>query len=114
MLHVFHILNYLFILEIDPTANALSIAALGCLCLVNDLPFSNNSNFSFENIRMSTRMRLDKIALRALNVFPTSTDRNKQSSLYGILNQCKTAMGSRLLTAWLTHPLVNLDEISII
>lgn len=37
---------------------------------------------------------------------------NKNTTLYGLLNKCKTAQGSRLLASWLKQPLVNLHEIS--
>lgn len=36
---------------------------------------------------------------------------NKNMSLYGLLNRCKTAQGMRLLNRWLKQPLVNLHEI---
>lgn len=36
---------------------------------------------------------------------------NKNMSLYGLLNKCKTSQGMRLLTQWLKQPLVNLHDI---
>jgi DNA mismatch repair protein MutS len=33
-------------------------------------------------------------------------------SLYSVLNRCKTPMGRRLLREWITHPLINLDDIA--
>ena len=36
---------------------------------------------------------------------------NKNTTLFGLLNKCKTAQGSRLLGSWLKQPLVNLHEI---
>lgn len=38
---------------------------------------------------------LDNNAARSLNVFPSVSDSNTLSSLYGILNKCKTHAGSR-------------------
>lgn len=35
----------------------------------------------------------------------------KNTSLHSLLNKCKTAQGSRLLSTWLKQPLVNLHEI---
>jgi DNA mismatch repair protein MSH2 len=32
--------------------------------------------------------------------------------VYGLLNQCRTSQGSRLLGEWLMQPLLNLEEIS--
>lgn len=36
---------------------------------------------------------------------------NKNTTLFGLLNKCKTAQGSRLLGSWLKQPLVNRHEI---
>ncbi|KAJ7821436.1 hypothetical protein B0H14DRAFT_3733814 [Mycena olivaceomarginata] len=59
-------------------------------------------------------MKLDASALRALNLVEAqgnsgSTTRN--TTLLGLLNKCKTAQGTRLLSTWLKQPLVNLHEI---
>lgn len=58
-------------------------------------------------------MRLDGPALAALNLMPSPSDGpNKNTSLYGLLNKCQTAQGSRLFAQWLKQPLLNLDEIN--
>lgn len=58
-------------------------------------------------------MRLDGSALTALNLLPTAEDGPKKStSVYGLLNQCKTAQGSRLFAQWLKQPLLSLHEIT--
>ena len=57
-------------------------------------------------------MRLDASALTALNLMPSPREgSNKTMSLYGLLNKCKTAQGSRLLMQWLKQPLLSLEEI---
>ena len=57
-------------------------------------------------------MRLDASALNALNLMPSPQEgSNKTMSLYGLLNKCKTAQGSRLLVQWLKQPLLNIQEI---
>ncbi|MDR3254056.1 MAG: DNA mismatch repair protein MutS [Synergistaceae bacterium] len=35
-----------------------------------------------------------------------------ETSLYSVLNRCKTPMGKRLLREWIIHPLINLDTIA--
>ncbi|GHJ90150.1 hypothetical protein NliqN6_6552 [Naganishia liquefaciens] len=62
---------------------------------------------------LSQYMKLDASALKALNLMPNPLELggNKNMSLYGLLNHCKTAQGQRLLAMWLKQPLVNLHEI---
>lgn len=36
----------------------------------------------------------------------------KSSSLYGVLNNCRTAQGQRLLMQWLKQPLTDIAKIS--
>jgi DNA mismatch repair protein MSH2 len=60
---------------------------------------------------LSQYMRLDASAVRALNLMPGPRDGSKNMSLYGLLNKCKTAIGTRLLGQWLKQPLMSLEEI---
>ncbi|RAL64672.1 hypothetical protein DID88_001705 [Monilinia fructigena] len=55
-------------------------------------------------------MKLDAAALKALNLILTERW-SKTMSLYGLLNHCKTPVGSRLLAQWLKQPLMSLEEI---
>jgi DNA mismatch repair protein MSH2 len=58
-------------------------------------------------------MRLDGPALAALNLMPNAQDGpTKNTSLYGLLNKCRTAQGSRLFAQWLKQPLLSLNEIT--
>jgi DNA mismatch repair protein MSH2 len=45
-------------------------------------------------------------ALKALNVFPQSSDgvSGQAGSIFGMLNQCRTSIGARLLKKWLKQP----------
>ena len=58
--------------------------------------------------------KLDVAALKALNVFPSNYDviSGSAGSLYGLLNQCKTTIGSRLLKKWLKQPTTERNEIN--
>ncbi|KAI8818608.1 muts domain V-domain-containing protein [Fimicolochytrium jonesii] len=91
--------------------------AMGCVaCLIKYLGLlSVETNFHQYTLRLydlSQYMKLDAAAVRALNLMPGPQDgSNKSMSLYGLLNKCKTAQGSRLLAQWLKQPLMSLPEI---
>ncbi|KAJ1026916.1 hypothetical protein NDA16_002209 [Ustilago loliicola] len=73
-------------------------------------------NFGQYTIRthdLSQYLRLDNSALRALNLFPEpgQTGSSKNTSVYGLLNRCRTGQGQRLLGQWLKQPLVNVHAI---
>jgi DNA mismatch repair protein MSH2 len=62
--------------------------------------------YSLENY-----MKLDGSAVKALNLIPGPKEGNKTTNLFGLLNKCRTAQGSRLLNQWIKQPLMNLEEI---
>ena len=56
-------------------------------------------------------MQLNKQTVINLELLQTIHDRKKDGSLYGLLDCCQTAMGSRLLKQWILYPLLELSEI---
>ena len=67
---------------------------------------------SLQRIRPVTdgrTMAIDQRTLSNLDVFGSP---GQSSSLFAVLNLCRSNMGSRLLRAWLTHPLRDPDELA--
>ena len=54
-------------------------------------------------------MKLDRATFNALNLFPING--SASTSLFGLLNKCKTRMGARRLQLWMRQPLVDIAAI---
>ena len=52
-------------------------------------------------------MRLDKASIKNLELTETLFEKNVNGSLLGVLDSCKTAMGSRKLRQWIREPLTD-------
>jgi len=72
---------------------------------------SNFGQYQLYQHDLSHFMKLDASALKALNLMPGPRDGSKTMSVYGLLNHCKTPLGSRLLAQWLKQPLMSMEEI---
>ncbi|KAK0673709.1 putative DNA mismatch repair protein msh-2 [Cercophora samala] len=72
---------------------------------------SNFGQYQLYQHDLAQFMKLDAAALKALNLMPGARDGAKTMSLYGLLNHCKTPVGSRLLSQWLKQPLMDKTEI---
>ncbi|KAL7753100.1 MSH2 protein [Sorochytrium milnesiophthora] len=107
-------LNRLVAAAAIPDQNKHALAAAACLIKYLGL-LSDELNFGLYKLvshSLSSYMRLDASAMRALNLLPSPTDGyNKASSLYGLLDHCKTAQGKRMLHQWLKQPLMNKRDI---
>lgn len=57
-------------------------------------------------------LAMDGSTLRNLEILRPLHDDDKAASLTGLLDRCRTAMGSRLLRRWLARPLMSLPQIS--
>eukprot|EP01049_Picozoa_sp_SAG25_P001159 SAG25_NODE_46_length_19040_cov_20.665699_7_plen_790_part_00 len=92
------------------TVMAATAALITYLDLLSD--DTNSGGFTMQQYTLKDYMRLDTAVVRALNLLPQPNDsQNRASSLYGLLNQCKTPMGSRLLNLWLKQPLLDVTRI---
>lgn len=72
---------------------------------------SNFGQYQLYQHDLSHYMKLDAAALKALNLMPGARDGSKTMSVYGLLNRCKTQVGSRLLAQWLKQPLMSKEDI---
>ena len=62
-------------------------------------------SLSFANTNQT--VHLDAITIKNLEIFASSYEWSKTHSLYGILDTCATAMGSRLMATYLREPLMD-------
>ena len=66
------------------------------------------------NIRNHVRknyMIIDHTSIKNLEIVQTSYEQSYKGSLIGLLDKCMTSMGSRLIRRWMTHPLLNREDI---
>ncbi|CAR22215.1 mismatch repair ATPase MSH2 [Lachancea thermotolerans CBS 6340] len=97
-------------------------ALLSYLQLLNDE--SQLGRYELVQHSLTEFMKLDASALKALNIFPTGPSGasgvsvshgggsgGKVSSIFQLLNKCKTNAGVRLLNQWLKQPLTDLQAI---
>ena len=69
---------------------------------------TNKQQFTLSLFENQNFMKLDKACLNALNIFPKNMEKkiiSTNSTLYEILNKCKTAFGTRCLKRWMKQPL---------
>lgn len=67
-----------------------------------------------QNIRYFSKnefMPIDEATLRNLELLTTLQDQNKNGSLLSVIDETLTAMGGRLIKHWITHPLLNKNDI---
>lgn len=90
-----------------------AMGAAACLVKYLDLLADEglHGKFKLRELALDGHMKLDRAAVRALNLFPQPQEGNRNMSLYSLLNKCKTPIGSRLLLRWIKQPLVDKSEL---
>lgn len=74
---------------------------------------SNFGGFKLKTHILTQFMKLDSSAVKALNLFSNKANNTgKNSSIFDLLNHCKSVGGVRLLHQWIKQPLVDVREIS--
>jgi len=94
---------------------SLKLACKSVACVIQFLELLSNtedfSQYQLSRIDLTSHMRLDQPAFRALNLLPAPNDANKTFNLFGLLNHCRTAMGTRCLLEWIKQPLLDIGKI---
>ena len=111
--------------ELSLSVSKFSANALGaCNVLLQYLNImsdeTNLGNFEIVEHSLSQFVKLDASAIKALNVFPAGSQNTsatmsvgssqKCTSLFQLLNKCKTNAGVRLLNEWLKQPLTDIES----
>lgn len=92
-----------------------AMEALSCIIRKLDLLqlAGASTHFHLRREDLARYVKLDYSAQRALNLVPSEgAPKSSNMSLYGLLDKCKTAMGSRRLLRWVKQPLVDIEEIT--
>ncbi len=91
--------------------NAAISAAGACLKYAQETQRANAGHISEINyFESSDFMVLDAVTLRNLEIFESRGEKSK-NTLFGVLDECITGMGSRLLKQWLARPSIKRSEI---
>lgn len=105
---------------ISSSEDVLSLSCCNALIQYLGLLGDDVLSYSLDKYSLSKYMKMDASTTRALNIFPMqsapllhSQTSSSVSSIYDLLNKCKSAPGTRLLSQWLKQPLTDSDEIQL-
>ncbi|MDE2039010.1 MAG: DNA mismatch repair protein MutS [Elusimicrobia bacterium] len=85
-------------------------AALSCRRYVAEAKFHLRELLSPTYRETSGQMQLDETAIRTLELVEASSG-NRRHTLWGLLDRCRTPMGSRTLKRWILQPSTELAQI---
>lgn len=103
---------------ISSTEFPLALSCCNSLIHYLSLLSEDDPTFSIDKYNTSQYMKIDSSTMKALNIFPvvlslpmSGVKGNTITSIFELLNKCKTSAGTRLLSQWLKQPLTSTDEI---
>lgn len=104
---------------INSSENSLSLSCCNALVQYLNLLSEDSPSFSIDKYNLDTYMKLDSSTMKALNIFPPpqamplagAANQSNISSIFDLLNKCKTSAGTRLLSQWLKQPLTDISAI---
>lgn len=86
-------------------------AAGACLCYARHTQRASAAHIvDIQYYEASDSMILDAVTVRNLEMFESRGDK-QQNTLFGVLDECMTGMGSRLLKSWIARPSLKRSEI---
>ncbi len=102
--------------SIEELGVAADSAAAAALCGAADYLTENGrgAKITVNSVKVYTQkqfMRLDMSAVRNLELCSTMRTNSKRGTLLWVLDKTRTPMGKRLLTSWITEPLLSINEI---
>ncbi len=76
----------------------------------------NEKKFKIKTHSLHSYLKLDSSSFKALNLLPDRMEQStlKTHSIYGLLNQCCTSQGQRLLMQWIKQPLVDINKLGMV
>jgi len=90
------------------------LATASALRYINEMQKASMSYFQrIRFIEKGEAMFLDGITLRNLEIFETIRLRDKEGSLFSILNRTRTSMGGRMLRKWFQRPLLERNLLTL-
>ncbi|RWR98683.1 DNA mismatch repair protein Msh2-like protein, partial [Dinothrombium tinctorium] len=99
----------------DLGTQKLAVSAIGAIFKFLNLSDDESyGQYMFHRLKIDSFMRLDSSVITSLNLFSNLQNNSQHksiSSLYSLLNNCKTAAGKRLLSHWIRQPLTDLMRI---
>ena len=92
------------------TGNVRNMSILGKLVeeMKLESDSTNQKKMKLEVLNLDRYMKLDHVALQALQIFPKSQQKKviaSNETLFDLLCKCKTSIGTRCLKRWMKQPL---------